>query len=188
MGKTWHVECNGFHLHRGRPRRWLPKGRSEFYVGLGRFVFTLRGLFGKGICIVARRYRGNVPRDAVAVIQWEVPSMKKRFSKTSPEGAAQHLAAVETTAFAHLLPLVEHCSYRKYDDGDPREPGWITIKTQGAAWCVQVKDPDAACSFTAVGDTLDKALETAALLLACDEAPWEADVFLAAAKAKKMKK
>ena len=113
--------------------------------------------------------------------------MKKKSAKGGSLDA-RHLAPVETNLFRDLLPLVEHCCVRKYDDGDPREPGWITMKTQGAAWVVQVKDPDAACSFSAVGETLDKALETAALLLSCDEAPWEPDAFLAAAAARRKKK
>jgi len=112
--------------------------------------------------------------------------MKKKMSK-SAEGV-KHLAAMETNLFAALMPLTEHMALRQYDDGEAREPGWITLKTQGAAWCVQVKDPDAAVSFTAVADTLDKALETAALLLGCDDAPWEMDRFLAQQKAGKGKK
>jgi hypothetical protein len=112
--------------------------------------------------------------------------MKKRSVKVGTEGV-KHLAAMESTILSGLLPLVEHCAVRQYEDGDAREPGWITIKTQGAAWCVQVKDPDGACSFTAVAETLDKALETAALLLSCDEAPWEPDRFLSDQKARKKK-
>lgn len=112
--------------------------------------------------------------------------MKKRAPLTGTNGA-KHLAAMETELFSRLMPLVEHCATRQYDDGEPREPGWFTVKTQGAAWCVQVKDPDGSCAFTAVAETLDKAFETAALLLACDEAPWEPDAFLAAAKARKKK-
>lgn len=112
--------------------------------------------------------------------------MKKRQAAAAAEGA-KHLAPVESNLFNGLLPLVEHCAVRRYDDGDAREPGWFTVKTQGAAWCVQVKDPDGCVSFTAIGETLDKALETAALLLSCDEAPWEPDSFLAASKARKKK-
>jgi len=112
--------------------------------------------------------------------------MKKKMSKGA-EGV-KHLAAMETNMFSQLMPLVEHMALKQYDDGEARETGWITIKTQGAAWCVQVKDPDAAVSFTAVADTLDKALETAALLLGCDDAPWEMDRFLAQGKANKGKK
>jgi len=98
-----------------------------------------------------------------------------------------HTAAMETETFRDLMPLVEHCALVRYDDGDQRVPGWITIKVQGAAWVVQVKDPDAGVSFAAVAETLDKALETAALLLACDEAPWEDDRWLKQQKAAKRK-
>lgn len=112
--------------------------------------------------------------------------MKKRVSK-AVLGDANHLAPMESNVFTELLPLVEHMAVRKYDDGDPREPGWITIKVQGAAWIVQVKDPDSCTSFNAVGETLDKALSTAALMLACDEAPWEEDRFLKDAKARRSK-
>lgn len=113
--------------------------------------------------------------------------MKKKVSKAAM-GDAKHLAPVETALFKDMMSLIEHCCVRKYDDGDAREPGWITIKTQGAAWVVQIKDPDACCSFSAVGETLDKALETAALMLSCEEAPWEPDSWLTAAAAKKRKK
>lgn len=112
--------------------------------------------------------------------------MKKRQA-VGAAGGQKHLAPVESNYLSSLLPLVEHCAIRQYDDGDAREPGWFTVKTQGAAWIVQVKDPDGCVSFSAVGETLDKALETAALLLSCDEAPWEPDSFLASAKARRKK-
>lgn len=113
--------------------------------------------------------------------------MKKRAAKT--EGAdVRHVAALETNILRDLLPLVEHCAVKKYDDGDPREPGWIQVRTQGAAWSVTVKDPDTCTSFQAVADTLDKALETAALLLSCDDAPWERDIWLEQSKARSGRK
>jgi len=187
MGKTWVIHARGLHLHRGRPKRWLPMGRSQFYVMLGSYQFTLRAVARKGICIVSRCRREQRYGDDPNKLEWEYPSMKKRVSKAALEGGVKHLAAVETVRFSDLMSLVEHCAMKVYDDGDPREPGWITIKTSGAAWCVQVKDPDAGVSFTAVAQTLDAALETAALLLACDEAPWEQDKWLMAQKGGKRK-
>lgn len=187
MGKTWVIHANGLKLHRGRPCRWLPRGKSQFFVYLGRFRYTLTASSGKGICVVARSYRGEVPRGAVRDVSFGVPSMKRKLAKGAVGGDAKHLAAMETQRFTDLMPLVEHCAMRQYDDGEPRETGWVTIKTIGAAWCVQVKDPDACVSFTSIADTLDKALETAALLLACDEAPWEQDRFLTQQKAGKKK-
>jgi len=130
------------------------------------------------------------PQDVLAAgadRRWEKPVMKKRGVKPLGE-ATKHLAPMETEILKDHMPLVEHMAVRQYDDGEAREPGWITIKTQGAAWCVQVKDPDGACSFTAVGKTLDDALETATLLLGCDEAPWEPDQWLAASQSRKKKK
>jgi len=117
----------------------------------------------------------------------EYPDMgiKKRESKAKD---LKHLAALETAIFSDRLALVEHCALLQYEDGSPRVPGWITIKTQGAAWVVQVKDPDSLSSFSSVAPTLDGALDTAALLLSCDDAPWEADRWLADAANRAKKK
>lgn len=174
-------------LHKGRPRQWLPRRNGEFWLGCLVWKFHVRYLYRRGLFIVERRpWRPIDELPAGPVKVWGVPKMKKKVSKAALEGV-KHLASVESDVFSQLMPLVEHCAVRQYDDGDSREPGWITIKTQGAAWCVQVKDPDACVSFTAIGDTLDKALSTAALLLSCDEAPWEPDTFLSAAKARRKK-
>lgn len=112
-------------------------------------------------------------------------AIKKR---SAPMQDTVHLAPVESTIWEGLMPLIEHMALRQYEDKSPREPGWVTIKSQGAAWIVQVKDPDSCCSFSAVGPTLDSALETAALLLSCDDAPWESDRWLADAASRKKKK
>lgn len=174
-------------LHGVRPRRWLPKRRCQFYVKAGGRTYLLTSLPWKGICVVGMwttctpLVHLEPPR-----YSWEFPSMKKKLGKLEDK-LVKHLAALESEILRGLLPLLEHCAVRQYDDGDPREPGWFTVRTQGAAWVVQVKDPDSACSFAAVAETLDKALESAALLLSCDDAPWEPDSFLMASKAKKRK-
>lgn len=108
--------------------------------------------------------------------------------KRDERAAVKHLAALETEVFRDMLALVEHTACMQYDDSSPREPGWFTVRTTGSAWQVVVKDPDSACSFTATGKTLDEALSTAALLLGCEEAPWEPDAYLSSAKARKGKK
>lgn len=174
-------------LHKRRPRRWCPKRPASFWMTCRSVTFLLTFRPWHGIAVTAA-HRGSIPTVGDRSLLWQVeyPDMKKRGPKTG-SGGEKHLAALETSRFNDMLSLVEHCAIRLYEDGDPREPGWVTIKTQGAAWCVQVKDPDAAVSFTAVADTLDKALETASLLLSCDEAPWEPDTFLAAARARKKK-
>jgi len=178
----------GNRLHGVRPHFWVPFGLSRLYVWSGSNRWELHCKRGHGIFAVTR-----LSRDAIALglgfcperNRW--PKMKKKTAQKEM-GDARHLAPLESDRFHDLLPLVEHMSVRKYDDGDLREPGWVTIKTQGAAWLVQIKDPDSCCSFTAVGETLDKALHTAALLLSADDAPWEPDTWLVQAKARKGKK
>lgn len=187
MGKWWVI----FHSARRpgvRPRRTLPRGKGHFRLCYAVWRFHLDFQFGRGIWVTRRE--PWTERDVLAagpVLVREKPVMKKRGVKPLGE-ATKHLAPMESDVFSKLLPLVEHCAVRQYDDGETREPGWFTVKTQGAAWSVQIKDPDSCCSFTAVGKTLDEALETAALLLGCEEAPWEPDTFLQASAARKKKK
>jgi len=188
VGKSWFIINRQYRWTGRRPRRWLPRGKSFFYVLTPRWEFGMRALSGRGICCVERWPRGTRLGALVAHAPrtWEYPDMKR--PKTAAATDAVHIAALETEVFADLLPLVEHMAVRRYEDGTPREPGWVTIKTAGAAWVVQVKDPESCCSFSAVGDTLDKALGTAALLLSCDEAPWEQDQWLQQSRAKRNKK
>lgn len=188
MRHWWaHVQVGPLRLHTGRPKRWTGRKGQTFYLRYGPRVYHLTGKPFKGICVVAMwDMCGRIGHLDPPTWKWEWPIMKRRSVKVGTEGV-KHLAALESRILDGMLSLVEHCAVRQYEDGEQREPGWFTVKTQGAAWCVQVKDPDGCCSFTAVAETLDKALETAALLLSCDEAPWEPDRFLASSKASKKK-
>jgi len=187
MAKTWVVICHRWRLHGVRPCRFLPRGVLSFYIARKTFVYTLTSKPFKGICLTAALRNGNASLPSEKPTwTWEFPDMKKK-SVASAESGGRHLAALESNILAQLLPLVEHMGVTRYDDGDARLTGWVTIKTQGAAWVVQVKDPDSGNSFTVVDASLDKALETASLMLACDEAPWSPDPFLKAQGAKKKK-
>lgn len=182
--KTWTVHSRGNRLHGARPRCWLPRGVCTFYICTGSHRYTLTARTFVGIWVAARDRRGSVgPPGYDASHKWSGPAMKKKTAPP-PERTARHVAPVETDLLRTCMPLVEHMAVVKYDDNDPREPGWITIRTQGAAWAVVVKDPDSGNSFTSVAQTLDQALETAALLLSCDEAPWAPDAYLKRQKKK----
>jgi len=183
MGREWTIRADGgYVLHRRRPCRYMPKGNARFYILFENRRFRLDKWANAGICVTALGpRRRDVPGTVEWVRLWERPTMKKKALQAG-KNDAKHLAALESTLFSDLLPILEHCALTQYDDGDQRLPGWLTIKTQGAAWVVQVKDPDAGLSFTSIADTLDKALGTAALMLACDEAPWEVDPWLSAKK------
>lgn len=112
--------------------------------------------------------------------------MKKKSVGQPPASGDRpvHLAAMESDILSKCHELVKHMAITRYDDGDPRRPGWITLKTMGSAWVVQVKDPDAALSLSATAQSIDDALQLADLLLGSDEAPWEPDPFLKAQRTK----
>lgn len=82
---------------------------------------------------------------------------------------------MDSVVFGKLPNLIQHCAVTRYEDGDPRQPGWFTLKTLGSSWVVQVKDPDSCAQMQAVGPTLDDALALADLLLGGEQAPWEPD-------------
>ena len=107
--------------------------------------------------------------------EWAVKMKKRQIGQAAKESSAQHLAGIESKHFGGLHSLVAHCAVTRYDDGDVRQPGSMIIKTQGAAWVIVLKDPDAAAQLQVIGQTLDEALELAAMLLDSDEAPWEED-------------
>lgn len=177
--KVWTIYAPSWRLHGTRPSRYMPRATCTFDVCCGSFVWRLTSEWWVGIWPAAGRRRalGPLPVDT----SWTVyrrPLVKKKVAAAAAGGDARHLAAIETELLAGVLPLVEHCAVVRYDDGDPRETGWFTVKTLGAAWIIQVKDPDTGNSFQFVSDRLDKALEGAALLLACEEAPWQPDAFL----------
>lgn len=117
----------------------------------------------------------------------EIWEMKKKNAPTNVSGQ-KHLASVESNILGQCHALVKHCAVTAYDDGDPRKPGWITIKTFGAAWQVEAKDPDSCLSIRVVENSLDEALMLLNLLLESDEAPWEPDQWLQQQAAKARKK
>lgn len=124
-----------------------------------------------------------MPGEPDTVTEFPVPEFfmkRKQVGQQPPKDGACHLAPVESGVFAKLHNLVAHCAVTRYDDGEPRTPGWFTVKTLGSAWVVQVKDPDAAAQLQTASDTLDNALTMADLLLGSEEAPWEPDPFLKA--------
>jgi len=112
--------------------------------------------------------------------------MKKK-KVSSDATSVVHAAPMESVPFSALHSIIAHCATTRYEDGDPRQVGWVTITTQGPAWKVTVKDPDSCCQMTTTAATLDDALALADVLLGSDEAPWEPDPFLKRSEAQKKK-
>jgi len=175
-------------LHGVKPHRRVRKGKHFYVIECRKRWFRLTWWTYHGYCITGHYAKGAHPLlGHVPVTEREFPQMgiKKRESKAKD---LKHLAAVESELLSGRMSLVEHCSLMQYEDGTPRVPGWFSVGTQGAAWAVTVKDPDTCSSFRSVAPTLDAAIDLAAMLLAADDAPWEADKWLADAQKRNSKK
>jgi hypothetical protein len=122
-------------------------------------------------------YDDDVPRRLLLLVPLPECLMKKKsVGKPAAGGSgAVHLAPIESNTFTALPNLMAHLCLVRYDDGDARQPGTLSVRTLGSSWAVTVKDPDGACQMQCLGNTLDDALALVDLLLGSEEAPWEAD-------------
>lgn len=161
---------------RCRPRHWAPKQGGDFLlVGLAVDVLVRYAPF-HGLHPVCSykpaKFRGQ------PLVVWGRPekSMKRRCSKPSdPAGGPTHLAPVETNLLGMFGNIIAHLTEVRYDDGAPRRPGWLLLKTQGSTWSCFIKEPDAAAQMNVNAQTLDDLLILADMLLGADDAPWEPD-------------
>jgi len=162
-----------------RPRRWSPREMHELVVVYSSLAVGLffRPRVGYLPCWTSRDAWPYTSKSLLPCPEWNVKKKTVGQVSTSASGV-KHLAPLESDVLGRLHALVAHCGVTRYDDGDPRRPGWFTVSTLGSAWKVVVKDPDGCCQLSAVANTLDDALALADLLVSSEEAPWEPDPFL----------
>lgn len=98
---------------------------------------------------------------------------RKRQAEAQPGGVAS--ASVASKMLADVLPILQHMAVRSYDDGAPRTPGTILVKTVGSMWQITAKDPDSKQQLIVLAATPDDALLLLSMLLEADDAPWEPD-------------
>lgn len=104
--------------------------------------------------------------------------MKKRVQGTSDSRGPLHLAAVETECLRAFGQIVAHLTVMRYDDGSPRRPGTVTLRTLGPTWQAEARDYDAGLRLRVIGDEVDTVLLMLDALLGSDDAPWEPDEYL----------
>lgn len=156
--------------------RWLPAAMTR--VGVIRGCFELECWYApaRGMFPWRSRWSDQPHRPPVVYPFVSVEVRKKTSAPTpGPEDGPKHLAPLATKSMISFPNMVAHCCVTRYDDGDPRQPGWFTLKTQGSAWVVVLKDPDSASQMQCLGNTLDDALALAELMAGSDDAPWEPD-------------
>jgi len=171
------------------PRRWAPRKKTWYILRLRRKDVLVCYVPFRGFHCRSILERGGKLTEPILTIPPPEFSVKKvQPGKQTTEGGASHLAAMETELFGKLSSLAAHVAVTRYEDGSPRRPGWFTVKTLGAAWVVQVKDPDSCCQLQTTSQTLDDALALADLLLGSEEAPWEPDPWLQRTESQRKKK
>ena len=162
-----------------RPRHWVRR-RGEWYsLVRGCKVLNLWYQPWRGFKVTDLiTFRGSEVVNVVNFPRLEFSMKRRNVGKQGSSSGAPHLAPVESNIFTGHAQIVAHCAVTRYDDGEPRTPGWVTIKTLGSAWICEAKDPDACAKVTATGDSLDNALTLLDLLLGSEDAPWEPDPWL----------
>lgn len=173
-------------VRRGGKR--FPRGAGWFWVSTltERLCFTYQCWWGVQLVWRGSSYAGDFPSPNTPGLRERVDMKRKTVSSGGAD--ERHLVPMESEVLRDHLAIIEHLAVVKYDDGEPREPGYLTIRTQGRAWVADVKDPDSGCSFRAVASTIDELLETVQELLATEDAPWEADKWLQNAAKRRGKK
>lgn len=126
-----------------------------------------------------RLRRADIPGRPPVVFPFVSTSVKKRKAAATPGpgDGPKHLAPIDTKLLASFPNLILFTSVVRYDDGDPRTPGWFQVKTDGSAWKVILKEPDTLSQMTLLGNTLDDAFTLAEMYAASDDAPWEPDLW-----------
>lgn len=136
-----------------------------------RFVISVKPYRGQFVREVWGWTQGPYPQLDVLLDERRRPSVKK--VKVGDRSSVKHLAAMESEMMRDRMAVVEALAMLQYDDGSPRQPGYLGVWTQGSAWVVRLTDKDAEASLTAEGRTLDEAMELLHMLLGAEDAPWE---------------
>lgn len=173
MPKEWFVMYSSRRWCGKRPSQWLPMGTCRYRILTDHWYVVISVKPFRGAFVVEKRRaawcRTGQPHELLEAR--ERPSVKK--VKLADRSAVSRLAAQDTEYFADHGAIVDALSLLQYDDGSPRQPGYLGVWTQGSTWVVRITDKDADAQLTCEGRTLDEALDTLALHLGSDKAPWE---------------
>lgn len=173
MGKEYNVRYRGNRWIGTKPCRWLPMGNSRFWVLTRDHVvcISVKPFRGQFACQWWSLVKGSGALRDKLLVERRRPEVKK--VKLSERSAVKHLAPLETEYLCEHMAVIEALTMLQYDDGTPRQPGYMGIWVQGSTWFVRITDKDADATLTAEGRTFDEALDTLQLLLGSDTAPWE---------------
>lgn len=173
MGKTWCVYHRSRRWVGKRPSHWLPMGSCEYWLLTSDLAYLMCGLPFRGV-----HCRGVWSRDLfVGACPGDALELRGRTDvkkvKLPDRAKVKALAAQSSEYFEQLQAVVDSLVLLQYEDGSPRQPGYLGIWTQGSTWTVRLMDKDADAQLTVEGRTLDEALDILDVHLGSENAPWE---------------
>lgn len=169
-----------------RPARWLPRGGSRWVLICGPYRIVLYHYPHRGYYPFSLGHVSGQAWEHFPVPEFWGSRMKKRsISEGARKGGQKSLASQDTKFFARWPAILQHVADICYDDGSPRKPGTITLRTLGTSWQLTARDPDSGAQLVSLGQSIDEACSLLDKLLAAEDAPWELDVFASQGRKKK---
>lgn len=173
MPKEWFVMYSSTRWCGKRPRRFVPMGKGRFSLLTATVEYVISFAPFRGFYIVAwkRKTWGRSPGDGETLGERRRIDVKK--VKIRDRASVKALASLDSKALQMYPAIVDSIGLLQYEDGSPRQPGYLGVWVQGSAWVTRITDKDAEATLTTEGKTLDEALELLNLMLGADDAPWE---------------
>lgn len=173
MSKVWNVFHRPCRWRVRKPCRWLPMGKCFYRLLTQSTVYVMCSRPFRGVYVSEywSRDHGTIRPSETLVKRLGDPKVKP--VKIRDKAAIIALANQDSKYFAEHPHLIDFLSKLQYEDGTPRQAGYLGVWTNGTAWTVRVTDKDADAQMTFDGRTLDEALDTLELHLGSENPPWE---------------
>lgn len=187
--KTEQWVSGGPHPAVGRKRRGS-MGKSWKKVVLVRRSLTFELFYRRGFGYSAAwvERAGRRVEMYESPLWWDgVKNMKRRRSEVTQDSGVA-VASLDVKKWVELLPIIQHLAVRRYDDGEARTPGTITLRTIGSLWQAMCKDPDTRQEMPVVAQTFEDLLFLTAATLDAPDAVWQPDPWAEKMFAQKKKK
>lgn len=171
-----------------RVSQWLP-ARERWYVlrGVRRDYHVLwrpfRGLSAIGSGDVGSVHCTNLYPDPRKV---ERMFAKRQMADGAP--VIRPALPAESKVLGKLPTLVAFLRDTVYEDGSPRQPGYIWFTNRWSSYEVILFDPDSCSKLAVNGPTIDDTLALAEASLRAPDAPWQLDQYMVERKVKGRKK
>jgi len=160
-----------------KPRRWLPRRESWFYIQCrDHWILCLSwphaGISPKGLF----RLDGDELIEELTFPDLRNAAMKK-FTVGLEAGKSLPPLSLESVTLKKFPLLRFFLTATTYEGGDPRQPGRLWLDNDGLAFRVTIFEPSAFAKAVLRANTLDDVFAVLEAFLASDSPPWQADEY-----------